>query len=194
MQKRGFKISLAALVMLVMSVYSHGQDYVYGGPLPCLGAQTFVNGFLEITSPPPGAYTFEWTVTSPAGVITTNSSNNPLGITFDEVGCWHVVLEVNGSVVQDQVCGVEIFQEPTAAINPISVMGCTPFSPLIDDASIPGTGAIDSWTWSMAFCPTITDQDINGQCAISSPGLFDLTLSVVDVNGCFNTLAVNDII
>jgi gliding motility-associated-like protein len=192
----GALVRLAVLGVLL----AHGATgtcqigFGYVGIPPCLGTNVSVNAQLVIVNPPATPYTFQWTVTSPTGTVITSSVNDTLGVSFNVVGCWHVELVVNGIFVQDDSCGVEVFQSPTAVIDPISLTGCVPFAPVLDDISIPGSGTNLSQTWDVALCSLLFVPNINGQCVITLPGTYDVSLSVTDENGCFGSQHLNGVI
>lgn len=169
-------------------------SFEYIGGYPCLGTQIMVNAQLVVTDPPIDPYVASWIVTSPSGNIITQANQDTIVVGFNELGCWSVLLEIDGIEVENDPCGVEVFADPVTDINPISLTGCIPFTPVVDNATTLGTGTNPSYLWDIGFCPLIFDTDINGQCIINVPGTYDIFMSVTDENGCIDQFQMQDAI
>lgn len=195
MQKQHISVFLVTLGFVLINTELIAQtSYEYVGGYPCLGAQILVNAQLVVTDPPPSPFVASWTITSPSGVVITESDQDTIVVSFDEIECWEVILFIDGLEVQNDPCGVRVFEDPVAAINPISLTGCVPFCPEIENATVLGTGTIPSYLWDIGFCPLIFDENIDGQCCINVPGTYDIFMSVTDENGCFDQFELQDAI
>jgi gliding motility-associated-like protein len=85
---------------------------------------------------------------------------------------------------------VHVFDVPTAAFVP------TPETSTIFDGSItftdqsstPTPGSITSWSWDFGDGTTSTTQNNVHQFPVDNPGVYDVTLTVVNTDGCTNTI------
>lgn len=197
MKLRAIHILLCCWALLCSPWLAAQTSYEYCTlGIPCLSQDVgFINAQLCITDPPAGAYTAQWTIISPiTNTVITSDQQPSVGVQFDEPGCWSVVLEINGVVVQNDPCGVEVFLSPLAAIDPIDVAGCTPFTPVLNELGTEGSSPITQYIWDLGFCPNVEEQNIDGECIINVPGDYNVTLSVIDQNGCFDNETVLNMI
>lgn len=77
---------------------------------------------------------------------------------------------------------IEIFQDPTADFTAVDHFGCAPFSAVFNEASTPGSAPIRAWIWN--FGDGASSNQKNPSHTFSQSGNFNITLLVVDQNGC----------
>lgn len=99
----------------------------------------------------------------------------------------------SGSHTETKVDYITVFKNPSADLTATSATtGCVPLTVGFFDLSVPGDGLISKWTWdfgdggiSAAKNPTYT---------YITPGVFRVSLNVVDINGCSDLKTINDYI
>ncbi|MEM7038182.1 MAG: PKD domain-containing protein, partial [Bacteroidota bacterium] len=151
------------------------------------GCSPLVVNFVNTTT---GATSYVWDF----GNGNTSTLVNP-GATYSAPGQYTVKLVATGpggvdSVVQTNY--ITVFQDPQAAFTSNITMGCAPLTVNFSDLSTPGDAPISAWLWdfgdgniSMSQNPTHT---------FASVGSFNVSLVVVDTNGCSTTLLLNNYI
>lgn len=140
---------------------------------------TFQNNSIPITP----TFTFEWDF----GDGNTSSSLSPTHI-YDDPGTYTVSLVMtspNGCVSQQTfVDGVSVQVGPDLAFDysDLCVLGPVQFT---DETTI-GDGVLSSWTWDFGDGNTSTEQ--NPVHEYTDPGIYNVILTINDVNGCENQL------
>ena len=80
---------------------------------------------------------------------------------------------------------ITVLTPPTAAFSASDTADCAPFSLSLTDLSLAGDGALQSWTWHFGTGDTSLVQ--NPAYTYPVPGVYTLSLTVVDDNGCRDT-------
>ncbi|MDP6908944.1 MAG: PKD domain-containing protein, partial [Flavobacteriales bacterium] len=133
---------------------------------------------------------FEWDL----GNGNTSVSENP-SASYINPGTYTVTLTITGPGGTDtevKTDYITVFTPPTPNIYPSQNIGCYPFTVDFTDLSIPGDSPIASWSWDFGDGGTSTDQ--NPSHLYTTPGTFDITLLLTDVNGCSSNLSFFDMI
>lgn len=81
---------------------------------------------------------------------------------------------------------------PIAAFDANPKNGCAPLAVNFSDSSYTFLSEITSWSWS--FSNGEISSDVNPSVLFETPGNYNVSLTVVDTNGCANTKTVNDFI
>ena len=92
----------------------------------------------------------------------------------------------SGSDTLVSMAYIIVFQSPIAAISADTTNGCVPLNVQFSDASVPGSGSIDSWLWDFGDGNVSTSQNPFHQYMLT--GGFSVSLTVADTNGCQNTV------
>ncbi|MFK7972312.1 MAG: PKD domain-containing protein, partial [Bacteroidia bacterium] len=74
---------------------------------------------------------------------------------------------------------------PQAGLRLSGVAGCTPYYVEAFDASPPGNAPIVDWEWDFGV-PGGTDRQQNSSFIYTTPGVYRITLTVTDANGCIS--------
>lgn len=103
-----------------------------------------------------------------------------------------VITDVNGCM--DSTTSIITVYGPTPDFNAITTSGCTPFPVTLTDASV-SDSALVQWTWDFGDgtpSQTVASPSINH--TYTTPGFYDVTMTVTDKNGCVKTLTKQDYI
>ncbi|MEL6625523.1 MAG: PKD domain-containing protein, partial [Bacteroidota bacterium] len=110
-------------------------------------------------------------------------------------GMYTVTLIVSDGVVQDTMIKtnyIKIFADPVADYEADVTAGCVPLSVQLTDSSIGLDAPIISYTWD--FGDGSISTQANPSHVYNTPGTYDVTLVVVDSNGCSGTLFQSDLV
>ncbi len=127
-----------------------------------------------------------------------NSNSSTLqtpSATYVVPGTYTVSLKVSnasGNNTKTQTAYITVYANPVASFNGNPLSGCTPLPVVFTDASTPGNGAINKWTWDFGNGNTSTLRQPTS--TFTGVGAFNITLSVRDVNGCENSITKNNYI
>lgn len=102
---------------------------------------------------------------------------------------WHVVTVTvtdNGCTSQTFTDSVQVFDMPVANFNGTNLTGCLPFKAQFMDLSV-SNSAITGYAWDLGAG---TSTDANPFFIYANEGVFDVSLTVTDVNGCTSTLTM----
>lgn len=126
----------------------------------------------------------------------TSTLTNPVS-TYITTGTYSVTL-----VVTDTTTGtsstltlpdyITVFEDPVPDFTVDATTGCAPVTISFTDASTSADGTITSWSWDFGDGTVGSGQ--NPTHTYSASGSYDITLVVVDDNGCQATLIENDLI
>lgn len=134
--------------------------------------------------------TYNWDL----GNGNTSVSENP-SASYITPGTYTVTLTATGPGGTDTEVKngfITVFTPPTPNISPSQNIGCYPFSVNFTDLSTPGDSPIATWSWDFGDGGTSTDQ--NPSHLYTTPGTFDITLLLTDVNGCTSNMSFPDMI
>lgn len=123
-----------------------------------------------------------------------SSSENP-SASYIDPGTYTITLTVSngsGSDTETKTAYVTVFTPPTPDISPSQTVGCYPFTVDFTDLSVPGDSPIATWSWDFGDGGASTDQ--NPSHTYTTPGDFDITLILTDVNGCSSNQSFPDMI
>ncbi|RMG54993.1 MAG: PKD domain-containing protein, partial [Bacteroidetes bacterium] len=116
----------------------------------------------------------------------TSNAANPIAQTYSPAGIYTVTLMVSdGNGCRDTVqAEVEAYQAPTANFVASDTIGCAPVNITFTDQST-GPAAITNWLWDFGDGSTSTLKSPTHSFA--SDGVYTITLTVTDANGCSHT-------
>lgn len=124
----------------------------------------------------------------------TSVSMNP-SASYITPGTYTITLTATGpggSDTEVKTAFITVFTPATPNVSPSQTVGCYPFEVDFTDNSTPGSAAITSWSWDFGDGGTSNLQ--NPSHTYTTPGVFDITLLLVDANGCASNLSFNDLI
>ncbi|MEA3444095.1 MAG: PKD domain-containing protein, partial [Bacteroidota bacterium] len=90
---------------------------------------------------------------------------------------------------------ITIYNKPVAnfSISSGAANGCVPFTASFSDYSTSSGGAITSWVWDLGYgTPFVNNSPVDVEHTYTYAGDFDISLTVVDVNGCISTYLKED--
>lgn len=134
--------------------------------------------------------TYQWNL----GNGNTSVAENP-SASYINPGTYTITLTTTGtggSDTETKTAYITVFTPPTPGILPSQTIGCYPFTVDFTDQSGPGDSPIVSWSWDFGDGGTSTDQ--NPSHTYTTPGTFDITLLLVDANGCAGNMSFPDVI
>ncbi|MEN9346923.1 MAG: hypothetical protein RLZZ77_434 [Bacteroidota bacterium] len=147
---------------------------------------------IDVTSPSAGSISsYSWTITAPDGSTLTSSSDQYVGILSDP-GQYDVSLTVNGNQTQAVSNYITVYAKPVASFTVNDPEGCFPLCVTFSSTSTPGSGPITNWNWDFGNGSTSTQQSPTN--CYSNTGLFTPILSVSDINGCFGSVTMPQLI
>ncbi len=117
--------------------------------------------------------------------------------TYTTPGTYTVTLTVTDttsgqSSTRTETGYITVFADPLADFSVDVTSGCAPLTVNFSDASVAGDGNIVSWTWD--FGDGNVQSGANPSHTYVSAGDYDVTLVVVDDNGCGDTYVINDLV
>ena len=123
-----------------------------------------------------------------------SSLQNPTH-TYTSTGSYPVTL-----IITDQIGCTDTFQLSSnieilgvvADIYAFPTQGCPPMAVQFVDSTLSGFGPIVSWLWD--FGDGSTSTEANPTHIYITEGIYDVTLSVTDINGCSGTNSINNLI
>lgn len=121
---------------------------------------------------------------------------NP-ALLFNTPGNYEICLKITDNLGnQDSLCipsYVKAYQSPTANFAIDSSFGCTPLTSNFTDLSLLGDAPIQEWRWDFGDGDTnFVDQ--HPTHVYSTVGTFDVTLVVIDTNGCSSSLLMSNLV
>ncbi|MEW6468410.1 MAG: PKD domain-containing protein [Bacteroidota bacterium] len=158
-----------------------------GGPLTltasnpvaiCVGSSTTLSALAGGGS---GTYTYAW---APGGSTTSSITVNPTTTTTYTV----TVNDNCGTPAQTDTVTVTVNQLPVITFAPNDSAGCVPLC--VNFSNNTSNPQSSSWTFGDGGTSTATSP----QYCYMTPGTFNVSLTVTDINGCSNTLTINQLI
>jgi gliding motility-associated-like protein len=144
----------------------------------CLGSSVQLNAIPAGGSP---AYTVNW---MPGNLSGTSPNITPVASGNDTV----FVTDANGCTAST-VVAVTVFPVPSAIFTTDVTSGCAPVCVTFTDAStVAAPGNINAWTWDFGDGNTSTLQ--NPVHCYSTPGSYNVILTVKTADGCVNTITM----
>jgi gliding motility-associated-like protein len=128
------------------------------------------------------------------GNSNTSTNQNPSAI-YVAPGTYTVSLtatNASGSNTKTQISYITVYANPIANFTAIPTAGCIPLPVSFTNTSTIGNGTINSFTWLLGNGNTSTLQHPTTSYPIA--GLYNITLSVTDINGCQNAITKNNFI
>ncbi len=130
------------------------------------------------------------------------SSQECPGRIFGSSGTHTVCLTVTDAQGNtDTECKVDlitVFEEPTADFNSDFTQGCAPLAVDFLDMSTAPQGSLVEWEWILEGpCGTVVLNDMtnsNTNCIFTDPGSYDVSLRIIDENGCSDYISKPDYI
>ncbi|MEM9984127.1 MAG: PKD domain-containing protein, partial [Bacteroidota bacterium] len=124
----------------------------------------------------------------------TSTLPNP-GVIYVNPGTYTVSLTVSDGTNSDtetKTGYITVFADPVADFTLSPTGGCIPFPVSATDLSTPGNGAINQWTWDFGD-GTVSNQ-ANPSHTYQTAGMYDVSLTVTDANGCSDTRLIPDLV
>jgi len=131
-----------------------------------------------------GATSYIWRL----GNANTSTLVNP-AVIYATPGLYTVTLIASDGVQSDTMVKtdyIEIFQDPIADFTAPVTSGCAPLVTNFQDASIQGSAPIRAWIWN--FGDGSNSNQRNPTKIYNTGGNYNVTLLVVDQNGCSNQI------
>ncbi|MDX2245624.1 MAG: PKD domain-containing protein [Bacteroidia bacterium] len=180
----------------------------------CVGTDTLVN-FIQVNTPPVAAFVASDTAgCSPLQVLFTDASSgsgvsingwnwtlgngstsafpNPIG-TYLNPGNYNVQLivsDLNGCT-DTATQNIEVFVSPTANFVPLTTLACV--NDPVDFLDLSGGPyPISNWLWNFGDGTLSTTQSPSH--VFTTDSLFTVTLTVVDQNGCVDSMTLSDVV
>ncbi|HXH17713.1 MAG TPA: PKD domain-containing protein, partial [Chitinophagales bacterium] len=123
-----------------------------------------------------------------------SNQKNP-GAIYVAPGIYNVRLIVSNGVSSDtmlKTAYITVFQNPSPAIAADVTQGCNPLTVNFSDNSTPGSAPLVTWIWDFGDGNTSTLQ--NPSHTFINSGSFNITLSLIDSNGCVANGTFNNFI
>jgi len=127
-------------------------------------------------------YTYTWLNGVGSG---QNVTVNPTASTTYTV----IISDVCGTPSDTDTVQVIVNQLPVVSFSASQLSGCSPVCATFTETSTPASAA---WLWDFGD-QTTSPLDTPSHCFVI-PGTYNITLTVTDINGCINTLALNNYI
>lgn len=134
--------------------------------------------------------TYQWNL----GNGNTSVAENPAA-SYINPGMYTVTLTVTGpggTDTETKTGFITVYTPPTPDVSPSQNIGCYPFDVDFTDVSVIGDSPIATWSWDFGDGGASTQQ--NPTHTYTTPGIFDVTLLLTDVNGCDANLTFPDLI
>lgn len=125
---------------------------------------------------------------------TISTAANPT-YTYNNPGIYDVTLVASDGVCSDTLIRTAYIEVigPSAAFSSDITTGCTPLPVSFSDLSTPNSGTtITNWLWDFGDGGVSTQQ--NPIYTYNTPGLYDVSLTVLDSEGCINTFTIPNMI
>jgi len=139
------------------------------------------------------ANVYDWNFGDPASITDTSTQNNP-GYTYNLPGTFTVQLiitDVNGC--KDSVSTVVKSLGPIPAFYADTLTGCRPLPVTFVDSSY-SDSALVQWTWDFGDGTIVTTNNDSITHVYTTPGVYNVTMSVKDTNQCLKTITVSSYI
>ena len=153
-------------------------DFTSNATTGCDFTNAIIN-FQDLSTGNPTQWNWDFGDASPLSPL-----QNPTHF-YSNPGIYTVTLTISAGANSDSETKtnyITIFEVPTAGFTADTTFGCFPFTVNFTDQSIPGGGAFSSWIWDFGDGQISTQQ--NPTYTYPSPGNFNVSLFVTDVNGC----------
>lgn len=173
---------LQFLFFILLTATASAQLHADFSATPLTGCPPMVVNFQDMSSGNPD--TWEWDL----GNGTTAFNQNPVGTYFNP-GTYTVRLIVTKGASKDTIIKknfIVVNALPIPNFTASDSVGCTPLQIKFTDASLPGSGSIVSWQWDFGDGTLSTLQ--NPAHTYTKAGSFNVTLRVVNSNGCSQVL------
>ncbi len=180
--------TILCISLLLCSVVGYGQVTADFTAPTTSGCSPLIVNFQNLSTG--SGLTYQWSL----GNGNTSVSENP-SASYINPGTYTVTLTTTGSggtETEIKTGFITVFTPPTPDISPSQNIGCYPFTVSFSDLSAGGDSPIASWSWDFGDGGTSTDQ--NPSHLYTTPGVFDVTLLLVDANGCAANMSFADII
>lgn len=144
--------------------------------------------FAELTTGSVNSYNWDF------GNGNTSTLPNP-GVIYVNPGTYTVSLTVSdgaNTTTETKTAYITVFADPVADFSVTPVTGCAPLTVSTTDLSVPGDGAINNWTWDFGD-GTVSTNTAPDHTYLNS-GMYDVSLTVTDVNGCSGSKLVPDLV
>jgi len=154
------------------------------------GCYPFVPNF---TSTSQDANTYYWNFGDPSTLTDTSIINNP-SYTFNNPGAYTVSLiitDVNGC--KDSVKIPVKSLGPVPALYAYTLTGCRSVPVTFIDSSM-SDSLLVQWTWDFGDGTIVTTSNDSITHVYTTPGIYNVTMSVKDTNGCLKTIVVSSYI
>ncbi len=183
------RLSLFLFLSLISSfVFTQTASFT---PASAGGCSPFVVSFDATTSTGTGTLNYIWDFGN--GNTSSGTDKNITSAIYTTEGTYTISLQVednNGTstTFTDQIT---VFSEPNSSFSITQpVTGCIPYSVSYQDNSVPVASTIVSWIWDFGDGNISTQQ--NPTHTYTNTGVYDLSLIVIDDNGCQGDTTVSD--
>ncbi len=132
-------------------------------------------------------------------ILNGNPSVDPVllnpSISYIPSGSYTVSLTVttsSGTTTYTSTNLITVFEDPSPNFIANVTEGCGSFPVSFNDLSVPGDGAITQWNWDFGDAGSSNLQ--NPTHFYNTPGIYDVSLSVTDENGCNSIFSIQNYI
>ncbi len=191
MPLRNIYIAVLLLLFVQIVIAQVSPDFTVNNTTGCGSLQA---SFSDASSSTAGAIvSWEW-----SGGLNA-SQQNPNRI-FGTPGTYSICLKVtdnagnSGEICKDDF--ITVFQLPIPDFTADQPQGCVPIVVTFSDASTEADAPITDWLWGLGgSCGTISNTTSDGpSCTYDITDNYGVNLTVIDANGCTNTITKTDFI
>jgi len=176
------KTSCISVALALFSLVCNAQLRAGFSANPLSGCAPLVVRFTDQSTGNPTQWRWD------LGNATTSFLQNP-SVTYFNPGQYTIKLVIQNASGRDSIIKnqyITIYAQPTVIFSASSTTGCYPLNVQFIDASIPGSGSINSWQWDFGDGTLGTTQ--NPSHTYMSAGNYNVTLKVGNSYGCIKTL------
>ena len=138
--------------------------------------------------------TWSWTFGNGNSDI-TSTPGKPEGAIYAAPGTYTVTLTVSNATSSNTTTQIiTVFSNPVAAFSTAPASSCIGNPMIFTDHSVPGSGAINNWSWDFGDGTSLVTAVGTATHIYSSAGTYPASLIVTDVHGCTGKIVVSVVI
>ena len=179
--------SFLVFSLLGFQLFAQNSDFTSANPNQCPG------NLFTISADDPGLSSYVWTITDQGGISSVYNVN-PIAFVLSNPGTYDVSLTVTdggASSTTTQTSFIQVYAEPTIDFSVTPGPYCVPAVVDFISNSTPGSGSIDSY---QLFTDGTLYESGNSQHTYTSVGTYSVNVSIVNTNGCSQSMDLSDIV